>query len=73
MTGARAGVAIISGLTAAALSLSAAPPAQAAVGPGWRIVSTHSFGGCTSSMWGTGQVLKRTEADAAIWAYGPVG
>jgi hypothetical protein len=27
----------------------------------------------TASMWGTGQVLKRTEADAAIWAYGPVG
>jgi hypothetical protein len=27
----------------------------------------------TASMWGTGVVYSRTGADAAIWAYGPVG
>jgi hypothetical protein len=40
----RAGVATVAGLMAAALPLAAAPPAQAAGGPGWRIVATHRFG-----------------------------
>ena len=43
MTGAqRAGVATVAGLMAA-LSVVAAPPAQAAAGPGWRVVWTHRF------------------------------
>lgn len=41
----RAGAATVAGLAAAALSVAAAPPTQAAVTPGWRVVSTHRFGG----------------------------
>jgi len=41
----RAGAAAVAGLTAAALSVAAAPPAEAAVTPGWRVVSTHRYGG----------------------------
>jgi hypothetical protein len=41
----RAGAATVAGLMAAALSVAGAPPAQAAAGPGWRVVSTHHFGG----------------------------
>jgi hypothetical protein len=41
----RVGVATAAGLVAAALSVAAAPPAEAAVSPGWRLVSTHRFGG----------------------------
>src|SRR5215813_12040224 len=41
----RAGAATVAGLMAAALSVAGAPPARAAAGPGWRVVSTHRFGG----------------------------
>jgi hypothetical protein len=43
MIGARAGVTTVAGLTAAALSVGAVAPAQAAAGPGWRIVWSHRF------------------------------
>jgi hypothetical protein len=41
----RAGVATAAGLAMAALSVAASPSAQAAVTPGWRVVSAHRFGG----------------------------
>jgi hypothetical protein len=67
MIGARAGAATISGLTAAALALAAVPPAQAAVIPGWRIVSTHHFGG-PSDVTILSTVVSTGRNDA--WAFG---
>jgi hypothetical protein len=67
MTGAlRAGVATAAGLVAA-ISVTAAPQAQAATRVGWRVVSTHRFGG--SPEYGSLDTVVSTSRNNA-WAFG---
>jgi hypothetical protein len=55
---------------AAALALSPALPAQAASGPGWRVVFSHHYGGATTS---SGYLAVASPGKAAAWAVGGAG
>ena len=58
---------VLAGATAcaAALALSPALPAQAASGPGWRVVFSHHYGGPTT---GSGYLAVASPGKAAAWA-----
>ena len=66
----RALAATVAGLMAAALSVAAAPPAQAAASAGWRLVATRHFG-AARDLNGLSAVVAPGSKDA--WALGGTG